>query len=369
MNQTTLTIPEATMMEVQQSLNLDELSHHGILGMKWYVRRFQKYPAGYSGDGKYVGPDGGPREATRKEKRADKKYNKIKSAINEGVRRAIDDSDKKLLKAAKPALGEEEYQKKYDELVKTGVARSIKMGDVKGLKKFKKDMTKTEYKDAVNLLKFNDAVNRLDVKEMNKRISKIKNDDLKVAAERIGTITSLQKTKIEALKVESETSARIAKIAKTAGSVADLTDKALKIYNNVTGIRDKIREGSKAEKKRIEAENKEQIEKAIKTGDPEQIAKWKGKMTLDQIEKANRYVYLEKRGEIADKIKQGKYNEVASSKYASYLSGKDIDELVKIANFSERKRKDVPNVSNSDSFNQYLNQQQNQNGGKKKKKK
>ena len=33
----------------------NELMHHGILGMHWGIRRFQPYPSGYTGPGKFIG--------------------------------------------------------------------------------------------------------------------------------------------------------------------------------------------------------------------------------------------------------------------------------------------------------------------------
>lgn len=78
-----------------------ELMHHGILGQKWGVRRFQPYPSGYHGDGKFVG---GEKQQKRLSKQLGKVYkrgmydrkNRFRKKISndEGIINAVASNEK-----------------------------------------------------------------------------------------------------------------------------------------------------------------------------------------------------------------------------------------------------------------------------------
>ena len=60
-----------------------ELCHHGTIGMKWGIRRFQPYPSGYHGDGKFIGKRSA---ASKAEKALQKKIDaKRHKAISEAT--------------------------------------------------------------------------------------------------------------------------------------------------------------------------------------------------------------------------------------------------------------------------------------------
>ena len=325
------TMMEMTMAEAQSFLSEDELNHHGILGMKWGIRRFQKYPAGYSGDGRYVGPDGQPRKPTWREARRDRKYNELKTKIDKWLVDAVETGDKKTLKGLKKTMSPQEYQSAYDALVKKGVGDAVKSGDKKELKKYKDDLSKREYKDAQTLSDFNDAVNNMDTDRMNKLVGKIKNEEVREAAQRIATMTEFQNKKIGALKVESEMSAKLYKAANTAANVAKIATSVKSVYDAVSGVKKSMEDRQYEQQKRADEINKknekEAIEKAINSGDAVKIKKLQNKMSNQQLKDAYERLYLNDK----DKIDRSILTEdsLAKIKKAGLLSYADIEKLNK----------------------------------------
>ena len=207
----TQTIP-AELMAKMKDTSANELNHHGVLGMKWGIRRYQPYPDGYSGDGKYVGPKPGKTVTAKDEKRL-KKYN---TRIDSGVKEAVREGDKKGLKSLKSVISKSDYKKAYVDMVANGIKDAIDSGNVKKLKTFKKDMAKSDYKVAKNRALFNSAVNELKGKKMTKYAARLTDEDIRNANARIQNLTNINRS-IKSIKQDNSVIGSTADIAKKLG--------------------------------------------------------------------------------------------------------------------------------------------------------